>query len=104
MQPNVDQRATPRTQAKIPVLVPGHDVYHKPISEETHTLLVNDAGALIALAAELKLEDRARLTNQVTGQTAQCRIAFRSAERIQGRWSYGVALLGAPDNFWGFRK
>ncbi len=102
--PNVDQRATPRIPAKVPVLVEGRDIYHKPIREETHTLLVNEAGALVALAAELELENRVRITNQANANTAECRIAFRSAEPIQGRRSYGIALLGAPDNFWGLTK
>lgn len=87
--------------AKVAVVADGRDIHHKPFHEETHTLLVNEGGALIALGVELKLQDRIRLTNQQTGRSADCRIAFRSAEPIQGRWSYGVALLGALDNFWG---
>lgn len=104
MGANVDQRANPRIQAKIPVLVEGRDIYHKPIREETHTVLVNEAGALVALAAELELENHLRITNQLTGNAAQCRIAFRSAELIQGLRSYGIALLGGPDDFWGLTK
>ena len=90
--------------AKVPVVADGRDIHHKPFQEETHTLLVNEGGALIALGVQLKLQDRMRVTNQQTGHSVDCRIAFRSAEPIQGRWSYGIALLGAPDNFWGLNQ
>ena len=88
-------------QAKVPLVAEGRDLYHKPFHEETYTLIVNEGGALIALAVELQLADRFHITNQQTGQRANCRVAFRSAQPMQGRWSYGVALIAGPDNFWG---
>lgn len=101
---SADQRATPRVPAKVAVLAEGRDIYHKPFQEETHTVLVNDGGALIALAVELQLHDRIHITNRQTGDSSEGRIAFRSGQPIQGRWSYGVALLVPPDNFWGMNK
>lgn len=100
MSANTDQRATPRVPAKIPIAVEGRDRSQKPFREETQTLLVNDGGALIALAAELRLETRVRVTNLSTGAAVECRVAWASAEPIQGRWSYGIALLGATEKFW----
>ena len=104
MASHSDQRATPRIPAKIRVFAEGRDIYHKPFQEESHTVLVNDGGALIALGVELQLQDHFRLTNRETGAYTDCRVAFRSSQPIQGRWSYGVALLGAPDGFWGPAK
>ena len=104
MQANVDQRANPRIHAKVPVVVDGRDANHKPFAEESYTILVNESGALIALAAQLQLQDRVRITNKSTGDSADCRIAWRSAEPMQGRWSYGVALLDCPANFWALQK
>jgi hypothetical protein len=104
MTSHSDQRAAPRIPAKVRVFAEGRDVYYKPFQEESHTVLVNDAGALIALSIELQLQDHFRLTNRETGANADCRVAFRSTEPIQGRWSYGIALLDAPDNFWGLAK
>ena len=101
MTVRVDKRASPRIPVKIPLLVEGRDVVHKPIHEITETLLINDAGALLALASELQIHDRIRITNQTTGGTVMARIAWRSSSQINGRWSYGVALLDAPENFWG---
>jgi len=96
-----DQRASPRIAAKIPVTAGGRDAAHKPIHEETETLLINEAGALIALAAEIPTQGRFELTNRNTGVTCEARVAWRSSSQINGRWSYGVALLDAPGNFWG---
>lgn len=100
MPSNADLRATPRIHVKVPVLVDGRDIHHKPFQEESHTVLINEGGALIALAAQLRLQDHIRLTNKSTGDATECRIAWCSSEPIQGRWSYGIALLGASENFW----
>ena len=97
---SADQRATPRIHAKIGIFVEGRDIEHKPFQEESHTVLINEGGALIALAAQLEMQDHIRITNKSTGSSAECRIAWRSAEPIQGRWSYGIALLESAENFW----
>jgi hypothetical protein len=78
----------------------GRDRAHKPFSEPTATLLINDGGALIALAAELDLNDRLKITNQQTGKSAACRVAWRSVAQLNGRWSYGIALIDAEGDFW----
>jgi hypothetical protein len=98
---HADKRASPRVPVKIPLVVEGRDVRHKPVHEITETLLINDGGALIALAAEFQLHDRFRITNKNTGGLVEGRVAWRSTAQIQGRWSYGVALIDPPENFWG---
>src|SRR5712692_1978043 len=100
MQEQSDHRASPRVPAKVPLHVEGRDRKHQPISEETYTLLINQSGALIALAAELQLNDRVKVTNKNTGASSQCRIAWRSVAQLNGRWSYGIALLEAAGTFW----
>ncbi len=100
MREELDHRSSPRVPAKIPLHVEGRDRNHQPVSEDTHTLLINQAGALIALAAEFQLNDRIKMTNKETGATSQCRIAWRSVAQLNGRWSYGVALLEAIGTFW----
>ena len=104
MKEHSDQRASPRIPARIPVLIEGLDRNHKPFSEQTATLLINHGGALIALAAELDLNDRAKITNQQSGNSAGCRVAWRSVAQINGRWSYGVALTDAEGDFWAAAK
>jgi hypothetical protein len=101
MKEHSDHRCSPRIPARIPLLAEGQDRFHKPFSEQTTTLLINEGGALIALAAEIDLNDRMKVTNQQTGQSAKCRVAWRSVSQLNGRWSYGIALTDAVPDFWG---
>lgn len=100
MREHSDLRSSPRVPAKIALLVEGRDRNHRPVSEDTATLLINHGGALIALAAEFQLNDRVKVTNRDTGATAPCRIAWRSVAQLNGRWSYGIALLESISDFW----
>ena len=100
MKEHSDHRASPRIPARIPLLAEGLDRFHKPFAEETATLLINDGGALIALAAEIDLNDRLKVTNRQTGKSARCRVAWRSVAQLNGRWSYGIALTDAEGDFW----
>lgn len=104
MQIYADKRASPRISAKVPVHVSGRDIRHKPIDEESETLLINENGALIALGAELQLHDRVRVTNRNSGAAVDGRVAWRSSAQISNRWSYGVALIDPPDDFWTAKK
>lgn len=96
-----DKRASPRVPIRIPLQVEGRDVRHKPVSESSETLLINDGGALMALAAEFQLHDRFLITNRKTSGKVEGRVAWRSSTQINGKWSYGVALIDPPENFWG---
>jgi len=101
MKEHSDQRCSPRIPVRIPLLAEGLDRSHKPFSEQTATLLINDGGALIALAAEIDLNDRLTITNQQSGRSAKCRVAWRSVSQLNGRWSYGIALTESVVDFWG---
>lgn len=101
MQIYADKRASPRVAAKIPVMAIGRDATHQPMTEQSETLLINEAGALIALAAELPMQERFQLVNRNTGVACEARVAWRSSAQIGGRWSYGVALIDPPADFWG---
>jgi len=100
MHSQSDQRSSPRVPAKIAVHVTGRDVRHKSVEEDSETLLINENGALIALGGEFQLHDRVRVTNQSSQQSVDARVAWRSSAQINGRWSYGVALVDPPDDFW----
>ncbi|MGH9669613.1 MAG: hypothetical protein ACRD3A_05810 [Terriglobales bacterium] len=95
-----DKRVSPRIPAKVPISIEGRDADANPVRAETYTPLINEAGALIALAASFRLNEGVRVTNRLTGAKTEGRIAWRSAEPLDGRWSYGIALLDAPPDFW----
>jgi len=101
MTQHADKRASPRIAAKIPITAGGRDAAHRPIHEQSETLLINDAGALIALAADVPAQGQIEISNRNTGEVCKARVAWRSSSQINGRWSYGVALIDPPANFWG---
>ena len=70
------------------------------MDEDSETLLINENGALIALGGEFQLHDRVRITNLNTKNSVDGRIAWRSSSQINGRWSYGIALVDPSDTFW----
>ena len=100
MKEHSDLRSSPRIPARISVRIEGRDRSQKPFAEQTSTLLINDGGALIDLAAELDLNDRLSIINEHTGKSAGCRVAWRSVAQLNGRWSYGIALTNAVGDFW----
>jgi len=103
VDPLVEKRTSPRISAKIPIVVVGLDVNNESVYEESETILINDAGALVALAAEFQLKDVVQVRNRAARTIAKGQIAFRSEDKIRGRRTYGVALLNPPENFWGQR-
>src|SRR3970040_760161 len=94
-----DKRVSPRIPAKIPITIEGRDADTNPVREETYTLLINEAGALIALAANFRLNEGVRVTTLLTEEKAEGRIAWRSAEPLDARWSYGIAPFDPPPHF-----
>jgi hypothetical protein len=104
MEQNVDKRASPRVHMKVPLMVEGRDVNGEPVREETHTILTNLAGALVPLAADFPLNTRLTITNLITNARSECRVAWRSAETLRGRWSYGLALLETAGTFFKLTK
>ena len=70
------------------------------ISEKTHTIIVNDHGALILLAAAVKIQQIIRLENLSLGEEVLCRVAslgpsFMGKTRVAGEF-----ILPMP-GFWG---
>jgi len=100
MKEHSDLRSSPRIPARITVLLEGQDRAEKPFSEQTTTLLINHGGALIALSAELDLNDRLSITNEQNQKKGSCRVAWRSVAQLNGRWSYGIALTDGEGDFW----
>jgi hypothetical protein len=77
------------------------DAHRRDVREESKTLLVNEGGCLVALAAEFRMNDRVRVINPQTGESVDGRIAWQSSEPLNGRWSYGIAFLEIRESFWG---
>jgi hypothetical protein len=67
--------------------------------EESHTLVVNVHGALVALAARVKKGQRLLLTNRATKEAQLCRVAS-FGPTSGGKTQVGVEFLKPSPDFW----
>lgn len=74
------------------------------VREQTETLLINDGGALVTLDADFQLDDVLTMTNLRNSRKAECRVVWRSAQRLEGLWSFGVAFPEPIEGFWNGKK
>jgi PilZ domain-containing protein len=67
--------------------------------EETHTLIVNAHGALIALKSKVAKGQKLRLTNRATKAEQVCRVA-NLGTTSEGKAQIGVEFLKPSPDFW----
>ena len=84
---------------QVPVRVEGHGPDKQPLSEETHTSLVNAHGALVHLATRVMIGQLVKLTNLVTQEEVSCRIAF-VGQNQSGKTAVGVEFMKPSPRFW----
>jgi hypothetical protein len=72
-----------------------------PLHFETgFTRVVNTYGCLLASPKEIEVQQRLRLTNLATRNSADAVVVWKGTERTDG-WDVGVELIGADLDFWG---
>ena len=69
------------------------------ISETTHTVIVNDHGALILLAASVEVDQIIRLENPNLGEELLCRVTSLGPS-IMGKTQVAVELIMPTPGFW----
>ena len=70
-----------------------------PVSEKTHTIIVNDHGALILLAAAVEIQQIIRLENLNSGEELLCRVASLGP-RFMGKTQVAVEFVMPTPGFW----
>ncbi|HXP80247.1 MAG TPA: PilZ domain-containing protein [Verrucomicrobiae bacterium] len=98
--PDSTRRRSQRVILSLRVIVRTDDG-PKPTSfeEETHTLIVNAHGALIALKAKVAKGQKLRLTNRATKAEQACRVASLGPTS-EGKAQIGVEFLKPCPDFW----
>lgn len=96
-----EQRRTERLLLTIPIRVIGFDAETGEFSEDTHTLVVNRAGARIALTHRVVAEDTIRIINLENYNEADFRVVgpTRLAGTEVAEW--GVECAEPGRNVWG---
>ncbi len=95
-----NRRRSKRIKARIPVVVRFQDSNRKFISETTHTVIVNEHGALILLTASVRVDQIIRLENPSLGEELLCRVTSLGPSFL-GKTQVAVELVMPTPGFWG---
>jgi len=94
-----NRRRTQRVMLKFPVRVSGQNAVGSQFEEETHTLAVNENGALVLLSVSARKGQLLKLLNTATGVNAECVVAYLG-QRKGDLWEVGVAFSLPNPKFW----
>jgi hypothetical protein len=75
------------------------DANKHSVSEETHTMTVNDHGRLILLATALQTQQIIHLENLDTGEELLCRVASLG-QTLMGKTQVAVEFIAPKPGFW----
>jgi len=73
-----------------------------PVSEKTHTIIVNDHGALILLVAAVEIQQIIRLENLSSGEELLFRVASLGPS-FMGKTQVAIELVMPTPGFWSNR-
>ena len=96
-----ERRRGVRMNSRVPVRLEWDNGSGKRLSAQTHTRTVNPYGCMVILEHELQLEHRVALTNLATESSNAAVVVWKSDERPEGGWEYGVELVAPAMDFWG---
>jgi hypothetical protein len=96
-----EQRRGHRMNSRVAVRLEWDLPSGKRVKAETHTRVVNPYGCMFILEHDLPLEHRVALTNVPMNTSNAAVIVWKSEERPEGGWEYGVELVAPATDFWG---
>jgi hypothetical protein len=94
-----EKRRSLRVMIRVPVRIEGHGPNTPPVSEDTHTSLVNAHGALVYLETKVMIGQLVKVTNLVTQEEVSCHIAF-VGQTQSGKTAVGVEFVKPSPRFW----
>jgi hypothetical protein len=99
LAPMNNRRRSQRVLLRIPVQVIGQGPDKKPVSEMTHTAVVNAHGGLLYLSLKVTVGQAIILKNPETEEEQLCRVA-RADPAPDGRPEVGLEFVKPAPNFW----
>lgn len=94
-----NRRRSKRVKARIPVVVRFQAADKHSIAEKTHTITVNDHGALVLLAAPTEIQQIIRLEKLDSAEELLCRVASLGP-RFMGKTQVAVEFIMPTPGFW----
>ena len=92
-------RRSLRVLLSIPIQLTCTDANGQEFKEETHTLVVNAHGALIALAAAVTIGQTVKIINKSTRDARECRIVYLGNPNA-GKQQVGIEFMQPSATFW----
>jgi hypothetical protein len=94
-----NRRRSKRMKVRIPMVVRFQTADKHSVSEKTHTIIVNDHGALILLAAPVEIQQIIRLENLASREELLCRVT-NLGPSFMGKTQVAVEFVMPTPGFW----
>lgn len=94
-----NRRRSKRVLARVPVVVRLRDAGKQSLAEKAEAIVVNDHGALILLAATVKVNQIVRVENPHIGEELLCRVTSVGAS-FMGKTQIGIEFIVPTPGFW----
>lgn len=94
-----NRRRSKRVRGRVPVRVRLQDASKHSVAESTHTVIINDHGALLLLAATVNIQQVIHLENLITGKELLCRVA-NVGPSFMGKTQIAVEFIMPTPGFW----
>ena len=94
-----NRRRSKRVRARVPICVRFQDDAKRSVSEQTHSVIVNEHGALLLLATPVRLQQVVRVENLATEKEVLCRVAL-IGPTFMGKTQIAVEFIMPMPQFW----
>jgi hypothetical protein len=94
-----NRRRSKRIRGRIPIRVRLQDASKHTVEENTHTVIINDHGALLLLAAAVNIQQVIHIENLVTGKELLCRVA-NVGPSFMGKTQIAIEFIMPMPGFW----
>ena len=98
-KPKSAQRSSKRASLQVSVVVYGWAKNQGAFHEDTHTLVVNGSGGLVALSTKVEPGEMVFVMNKNTHEEQECRVVYVQPE-AQGKTKVGLAFRHEVPGFW----
>jgi hypothetical protein len=94
-----NRRRSKRVLKRVPVVVRLRDAGKQSLAEKTEAIIVNDHGALILLAASVKVNQIIRVENPLIREELLCRVTS-VGDSFMGKTQVGIEFIVPTPGFW----
>jgi hypothetical protein len=99
METTMNRRRSQRLFLQVPVIVEGRPAGKPPLSETTHTIIVNAHGALVELSVSLEQGQTVTLQNARTNEKSECAIRLIMPGEA-GKFNTALEFIKPNPGFW----